>query len=80
MTGIATAETLIDCIEEGRCDETTSDDLPWVDDVNVTYGKCNGACCVDIQKVKYCLQVILVPPFVNPEMSPCTLGKIEKLE
>ena len=53
ITGIATAETLIDCIEEGRCDETTSDDVPWTDDVNITHGNCNGACCVDIQKVKY---------------------------
>jgi hypothetical protein len=55
-TGIATAETLIDCIEEGKCHEVTSDDLPWDDDddsTNATYtGGCKGACCHEVQKVR----------------------------
>lgn len=29
LAGIATAETLLDCINHGKCNETTSDGLPW---------------------------------------------------
>ena len=64
IIGIATAETLIDCIQRGHCDEITPDVVPWVDNVrNETIGNCTGTCCVEIQKVKkfnfYILDVVM---------------------
>ncbi|KAI5078844.1 hypothetical protein GOP47_0006515 [Adiantum capillus-veneris] len=61
LSGIATAETLIDCIKYGKCDEITSDELPGTSKIlprngNLTSGNCTGSCCVDVQQERETLR------------------------
>ncbi|MCO5553578.1 hypothetical protein L7F22_007101 [Adiantum nelumboides] len=61
LAGIATAETLIDCIKNGKCDEVTSDELSGTSKVlprtdNLTSGSCTGRCCVEVQQERETLQ------------------------
>lgn len=61
LAGIATAETLLDCIKHGKCNEITSDGLPWthqnVSQVgNITAGSCTGSCCVEVQQERETLR------------------------
>ncbi|KAI5065858.1 hypothetical protein GOP47_0018482 [Adiantum capillus-veneris] len=57
LAGIATAETLLDCINHGKCREVTSDGLPWAHQNNsqadIQANKtCTGVCCKDVQQVR----------------------------
>ncbi|KAH7290280.1 hypothetical protein KP509_30G040400 [Ceratopteris richardii] len=61
LAGIATAETLVDCIKYKKCKEITSNDLPWMNPnttqvTNKTEQTCNGVCCKAIQQERESLR------------------------
>ncbi|KAH7290275.1 hypothetical protein KP509_30G040000 [Ceratopteris richardii] len=56
LAGIATAETLLDCIKYKKCKEITSNDLPWMNPsttqvTNKTEQTCSGVCCKAVQQI-----------------------------
>lgn len=63
LAGIATANTVIDCMKYKKCGEITSDAVPWDHHNNVTSYKtndltktCEGACCAARQEERESLR------------------------